>query len=378
MEDWVLESLKQYVGRSDRKNLGARVAQGLKKQRMGNLLSYRVPRNLPSLGRGLVVASKGVIADYAPVRRVFHVTNAVTKYYYSPFYAERKVPGYHARVAWLDGRQVAFTRDGRYCAFTSDRARDFVPDKLFADNPDLIVCLALAGRGIPYAEPALLNGGEDISCWAIDLLEWNVREPVAPADKYEVIDRYGLDNVEHVGPFEAAETEALELWMKELEADGALGVVLKPSERHHRPLKYSMTAAVLESLPPWAGLDDGDELDPFFERLVQAACAATELDKPADEWDWETVGKALLRPLANAARDVDGGKELTVEHSVWLHDQEAAQELLRQLEERGSSTTIERPSLEPENDGWRLTFERRFDAATAALQRRLSGVSYRD
>ena len=378
MEDWVLERLKEFVGRTDRQTLDARVRQGLERQAMGDLVSYRVPHNLPSLGRGLVVTPDGVVPDYARVRRVFHLTNAITKYYYSPFYAERKVPGYHARVASLGGRQVAFTRDGRYCAFTSDRARDFIPDELFEEDPEIIVCLTVGGRGIPYARPGMQNGADDITCQATDLLQWNVREPVAPADRYPLFERFGIDCVEHVGPFEAADMAALEAWMRELEADGALGVVLKPSERHHRPLKYALPAAVLESPPPWAGLDDGAEIDPTFERLVQAACAATELEKSADDWDWATLGKALLRPLADAAHDVDDGKPLALQHSVWLHEQEAAEELVRQLEERAETTTIEAWSLEPEQDGWRLTFERRFAAATAALQRRLSGASYRD
>ena len=112
MENWVVERLHEFVGRKDRENLESRVRHGLTFQSMGEQSSYRVARALPALGRGLVVAEEGVVPDYACVRRVFHLTNAITKYYYSPFYLEAQVPGYHARIAWLAGRQVAFTRDG--------------------------------------------------------------------------------------------------------------------------------------------------------------------------------------------------------------------------------------------------------------------------
>ena len=378
MEDWVLERLGEFVGRGDRQGLGRRTLQGLTPQSMGDQHSYRVDRNLPSLGRGLVVAEDGVVPDYARVRRVFHLTNAIVKYYYSPFYLEAQVPGYHARVARLGGRQVAFTRDGRYCAFTSDRAPDFIPDAFFEANPGLVVCLAIGGAGIPYAKPSPNGGGQDVVTWGTEILERGVREPVTTSEKYELFDRFGIAAAEHAGPFDAGDVDKIVEWMKELEASGGVGVVLKPSERHHRPLKYALPSALLDSAPPWVGFDGANGEDPHFERLVQAACSATEFGMPADGWDWEAVGKSLLSSLAGSTRQVAGGDALTSEYSVWLHDKDAAAELLAQLEERSPGTAVRELGLEAENDGWRLRFERCFAEATAAIERRLSGASYRD
>lgn len=378
MESWVLERLQDFVGRSDRQALEPRVQQALTFQSMAAQSSYRVVGNLPSLGRGLVVAEEGVVPDYPRVRRVFHLTHAITKYYYSPFYLEAQVPGYHARVAWLGGRQVGFTRDGRYCAFTSDRAADFIPASFFEENPGLVVCLAVEGKGIPYAKPAYRGDADDIVAWGTEVLEQGVREPLSAARKYELFERHGIPGTEHGGPFEAADIEAILDWMKAQAADGASGIVLKPSERHHRPLKYALPAALHHGAPAWLGLDDGIEEDPYRERLLQAACAATELGAPAGEWDWETVGRALLENLAQAARTVAGGDALTQQFSVWVHARESAELLLEQLEERNLGTSIHQLELAAENGGWRLRFERGFGDATAALQRRLSGASYRD
>ena len=97
MNDWVIGRLQDFVGRTDREKLVPRVRDGLVKQVMGDTTSYRMARSLPALGRGLVVTEEGVIPDYGRVRRVFHLANAIVKYYYSPFYVEEKVPGYQAR-----------------------------------------------------------------------------------------------------------------------------------------------------------------------------------------------------------------------------------------------------------------------------------------
>ena len=135
MQDWVLTRLAEFVGRSDRKKLGPHTRNRLVAQSMGRHKSYRVARKATCLGQGLVVTEAGVIPDYPGIRRVYHLTNAITKYYYSPFYLETEVPGYHVRVAWREGSEVAFTRDGRYCAFSSDRASEFIPRAFFKEHP---------------------------------------------------------------------------------------------------------------------------------------------------------------------------------------------------------------------------------------------------
>ncbi len=377
MEDWVLERLREFVGRNDRESLAPRVPQALVFQSMGEQASYRATCNLPSLGRGLVVAEEGVVPHYARVRRVFHLTNAITKYYYSPFYLEAKVSGYHARIAWLGGRQVGFTRDGRYCAFATDRARDFIPDSFFEENPHLVVCLTLEGKGIPYARPAYGDTVDDVIGWGTGVLERGVREPMTTAARYELFDKHDIMAAEHVGPFDADDIDKVIHWMKEFEAAGGRGIVLKPSERHHRPLKYSLPSALLHSTPSWLGLVREIEEAPYFARLLQAACSATELGLSAEEWDWATVGKSIFSSLAQATEGIVAGSALAEEYSVWLHQKESSTTLIEQLEERSAETTIHQLELVAEEDGWRLRFERRFVEATAAMERRLSGASYR-
>lgn len=378
MEDWVLKSLGKFVGRSARKNLGPLTATGLMAQSMGHHNSYRVPRKRACLGQGLVITQEGVIPDYAPVRRVFHLTNAIVKYYYSPFYLEAQVPGYHTRVGWLGGRNVAFTRDGRYCAFASDRASDFIPREFFDNNPDLIVCLVIGGTGIPYGTSSRNGGAENVIAWGTEVLHRGIREPLATADSYELFDKYGINTAEHIGPLEAGDIPKVVDWMRDLEASGARGVILKPSEPHHRPLKYSLPSALLDERLTSLELDGKNEEDPYRARLIQAACAATELSVPAGDWDWEAVGRSLLTQLAGVTKQVAKGDTLTTEYSVWLHNKEAAEELLAQLGERATSTSIHQLCLVPENHGWRFRFERRFVDVTASIQRRLSGVSYPD
>ena len=102
------------------------------------------------------------------------------------------------------------------------------------------------------------------------------------------------------------------------------------------------------------------------------------MDLHADDWDWAAVGKSLFSSLAQVVQTISAGGTLTASHSVWVHQKESATTLLEQLQERTPETSIHELELSAENNGWRLRFERRFAETTAALERRLSGASYRD
>ena len=377
MQDWVLTRLAEFVGRSDRKKLGPHTRNRLVAQSMGRHKSYRVARKATCLGQGLVVTEAGVIPDYPGIRRVYHLTNAITKYYYSPFYLETEVPGYHVRVAWREGSEVAFTRDGRYCAFSSDRASEFIPRAFFKEHPDLIVCLAIAGDGIPYIAPSCNENGGDVVAWGTEILQCSVREPLATRERYALFDKFEIKNVPRIGPLDAEDISKITDWMRSLDNAGTKGVILKPSEPHHRPLKYALPTAQFSELLTLMELGK-DEADLCRKRLFQACCAASELELPASSWNWEAVGQSLLAGLAEGIDQVVKGGTLATEHSVWLSTKESAECLLVQLGERATDTSIEPVSLVSENKGWRLRFRRQFVETTAAMQRRMSGISYRD
>jgi ATP-dependent RNA circularization protein (DNA/RNA ligase family) len=255
---------------------------------------------------------------------------------------------------------------------------DFIPDSFFQEDPGRIVCLAIEGNGIPYSMPPYSDADDDILAWGTEILEQGEREPMTTAEKYQLFDQHGIKCVEHVGPFDAGDVGEIAAWMKDFEAAGGHGIVLKPSESNHRPLKYALPSALLCGVPGWLGLDGGIEHDPHLERLLQGACAAAEMDLHTDDWDWAAVGKSLFSSLAQVAQTIAAGGALIESRSVWVHEKESATTLLAQLRERASGTSIHELELVAESDGWRLRFERRFAETTAALERRLSGVSYRD
>jgi len=377
VQDWVLKRLAEFVGRNDRKKLGPHTRNRLVAQSMGDHKSYRVERKATCLGQGLVVAGAGVIPDYPRIRRVYHLTNAIVKYYYSPFYLEAQVPGYHVRVAWRGGSEVAFTRDGRYCAFSSDRASELIPRAFFEEHPDLIVCLSIAGAGIPYIAPSCNGNSGDVVAWGTEILQCGVREPLATHKRYALFDKFEIENVPRIGPLDAEDISKITDWMRSLDNSGTRGVILKPSEPHHRPLKYALPSAQFSELLTLLELGK-DETDLCRKRLFQACCAASELQLPSSSWNWEAVGQSLLAGLAGGIDQVVKGDTLATEHSVWLSNKESAECLLAQLGEREMGTSIEPVSLLSENKGWRLRFRRQFVETTAAMQRRMSGISYRD
>ena len=188
---------------------------------------------------------------------------------------------------------------------------------------------------------------------------------------------FEIKNVPHIGPLDSGDISTAIDWMRSLDESGAKGVILKPSEPHHRPLKYGLPSAQFHEFLTLVALGrDGDDL--CRARLFQACCGANELELGVGPWDWEAVGRSLLAGLAGGVAQVANGTTLAPEHSVWLSNKVSAECLLAQLDERTTGTSIEPVSLVSEGQGWRLRFRRQFIETTEALQRRMSGVSYRD
>jgi len=375
MEAWVIEGLTELVGRSDREVLPRLLPGCLARDEWDGTTYYRCTRNAEALGRGLVITREGVVPDYPRIRRVFHLTNAITKYYYSPFYLEEQAPGVFVRLARVNGRVLAFRRDGRCCPFATDRAGDLLPGGLLDERPDLIVGMTVSGRETPYPPDPWAR--EELQTAVVELAEWNVREPVTTAERYEIVEEYGLPTVRRAGPFTADDSADVARWLAGVDGTRARGVVLKPSERHHRPLKCATPSALLQRRDAWLGLEGEGGVEPGWnDRVLRAACAAVELDRSPDAWDWEAVGRALLEPVARALHAVDEGQALRDERSAWFHGREAAEDLVSYLAASDASLSVEEISLEPEDGGWRLRFAVEWSEATAELRRRLSGASY--
>jgi putative ATP-dependent DNA ligase len=377
LEDWVLERLGTIVGKKDRKMLPALVEETTERGTFPEGDYYRVARNSGSMTKGMVITREGIVPDYPRVRRIFHLKNFITRYYYSPFYVEELLPGYHARLVRLGDSTVAFTRDGRWCPFTTDRAVDLLPEGFLEDNPDLIVCLVINGTGIPYAvEPDAGETNELMAC-AVDFLERDVREPLSPEEKYRLFERYHMPSVQHTGPFDPKELDGLDEWVAGIIARGGTGVVLKPSERPHRPLQYAIPPELQSPRPLWTMLaEDEAGIDTVFQRLLRASCAYAEQGVETEEISWEAVGRALFAPIIEGVQRVAAGDELRQANSVWLHHRESAEALLPHLAELDPTVVYEQVSLEPEDEGWRLDFECIYRDASEGLARRISGASY--
>ncbi|MBU91176.1 MAG: hypothetical protein CL475_02010, partial [Acidobacteria bacterium] len=200
---------------------------------------------------------------------------------------------------------------------------------------------------------------------------------LATHERYELSDEFEIKNVPHIGPLDSGDISTVIEWMRALDESGAKGAILKPSEPHHRPLKYGLPSAQFNELLTLLELGK-DETDLCHARLFQACCGANELELGVNSWDWEEVGRSLLAGLASGVDRIAKGNTLATEHSVWLSNKESAECLLAQLGEQATDTSIELVSLVPEDTGWRLRFRRQFIKTTAAMRRRMSGISYRD
>ena len=338
------------------------------------LAYYRLLEPIAGYPRGSVVLPDGsVLPGYPSIGRIQSLEAGLPRQFHRPFWAEEKIDGFNVRILRWAGTIYAFSRGGYVCAFSTDRAPDFIEPAVFDAEPDLVLCAEIAGPDTPYLEGSTPRVERDVALFVFDLMRLGVPGFLNQTDKFALFERHGLPPAPIHGHFEPRDIDALGKLILRLDAEGAEGLVLKTDDGRERA-KYvtggsciadiRACAAQLLDLPPQY----------FTNRLTRLAIFLAEHPEMDRKATGHALGEALLAGLGEAVDKSRAQGRVGHVYRCRFREQASARRFIEHMRTTGGRhVRIGTEMPRREGDYWLLEFERVFDHMTGTLSSALAG-----
>lgn len=338
---------------------------------------FRVTKKVGALGKGSIVTEKGIIFGFPSIARIVHLENGVRKAYTQPFYVEEKVDGYNVRVARIHDRVLVFSRGAYVCPFSTDRIEDFLEvKKIFDDIPGLIVCGEFAGPENPYniAYPPYVK--EDVRFFAFDLMLINQSHAIPVNERYKIFDRYCIPMVKRFGQFSASDVSGLKKIVKEVDAAGGEGVVMKPTHPAEKILKYVTLGSCLRDINVTAPLMTEMASEFFIHRIIRAAMFIHEQMHVLQPEVFPQLGEALLKPVYESVVKAARNEVIEEKFLLRFREERNIQRMIEHLHR--CKVKFEVLSKNYIGNYWHVKFARKCYASYEILQKHLQGAPHVD
>ncbi|MBK1735790.1 RNA ligase [Halorhodospira abdelmalekii] len=330
--------------------------------------------------RGTVFLGGRAVPGYPSIGRVLNLEQGLKQHFQAPFHAEEKIDGFNVRIVRHADTDLAFSRGGFVCPFTTDRLPDLMDLRIFDDEPDLVICGEVAGPGNPYLEGHPPDIDHEVVLRIFDLMRFDAPQFMATVERHDLLQRYGLPAVPYHGRFHADQPEAVRALLGELDRRGVEGLVLKEEGERQKRAKYVTPASVVQDLRAM-----GDALidmppEYFTNRLLRLVLILEEspaLERPELRAE---LGAALIDPLLAAARAHRDTHKVAHHFRCRFRSRVNAErfiEHMRRVPQKEIHSSVR--SLEQAEDGyWVLTFDRVFPRISGLLGNFLSGAQVYD
>ncbi len=338
-------------------------------------LEYRhVPDYRRGVERGTVLIDGKVVRGFPKVPRTLVLETGIPTQFdrNERIAVEEKLNGYNVRIAQLGGEQLAFTRSGMVCPFTTRLLRRLVDlADLFEAHPQAMVCGEMIGPENPYTAHEY-PGVDSIAFRAFD---WRDRESGDPLPVQERRERYEAFGVPQTPLFEIVDVDnaaaSVQEIIRELDAENREGVILKSLDGNTL-LKYTTSASTNSDLAYAFSLpfDYGQAF--MFRRLLREGFQTVEWDED-DEVARERareVGESILCSMREAIQTVEDGDTLGERHTVRASD-ETIDVLFEHL--RGQGLNIDIEDDYHENGDRVVTFCKRTPSSNDTIRNYLDG-----
>jgi putative ATP-dependent DNA ligase len=322
--------------------------------------------------RGTALIEGRVVRGFPKVPRTLVLETGIPAQFGDRVAVEEKLNGYNVRVVRLDGEQLAFTRSGMVCPFTTRLLERLVDlEALFDAHPEAMVCGEMIGPENPYTA----HEYPDVDSIAFRAFDWRDRTtgtPLAVRARRERYERFEVDQTPLFGVYDVADAAGeVRQIIAELDSENREGVVMRSPEATTL-LKYTTAASTRSDLAYAFSLpfDYGQAF--MFRRLIREGFRTVELeerDAAARERAHE-LGEAIVLSMRAAIETVDGGSAVGERHTVRA-DPETVDALLEHLRDQG--LTIEVESEKREGDNRVLTFCKRVQSSNDRIRNYLDG-----
>jgi putative ATP-dependent DNA ligase len=242
------------------------------------------------------------------------------------------------------------------CPFTTDRVADLLDVRIFEAEPDLVLCVEIAGPDNPYAIGSPPFVSEDVRGFVFDMLRDGESGFLAPEQQRALCERYTLPTPRQYGRFHAGQWREIRDIAKGLDAEGREGVVLKAEQPRQHRTKYVTLSSGIYDIKVRAA--DMAELpgEYFTGRILRMALFMDETGLVANDRICRDLGRALLDGLFESLADFKRQRRVFHPFRCRFRQRPNAEDFVDHLRRTLGHAHLRVERLERAGDYWLLEF----------------------
>ena len=313
----------------------------------------RFEKSTSGIEAGTVIFESGeIVYGYPKIRRPLMLAPAIKRHFFSVVAVEEKMNGHNVRVASVNGEVVAITRGGFICPYSTEVARRLLPELLFEEHPDLVLCGEMVGPENPYV-PKDVYPVDTIDFYLFDLAEKNKKSTIGVHEMHRFAEEHRLLAAPLLGEFRAKTApEKIMRIVKKLGRRGREGVVMKDPENRASPLKYTASETNCQDLAVAFRYYNDYALDFFLSRAVREGFQSVEWKESEEERRARALrlGESILLPMVETIEQKQSGETIVQEVQIRVRSLQTAREFEYHLRRSGIRAIFDQP--EPDNGGY--------------------------
>ncbi len=339
------------------------------KRKFGGLEYIRFRSEYGGMERGSVITKNGFFPGFPHIKRIFTLEKGLEKNISSEYvFAEEKIDGYNLRAAKINGEICGLSRGGIIDAFSTEKLRNILPEKIFEKN--VMLCGEMIGN-TPYTAP---SEKFDVKYFVFDIYDLESGKYFAPDKRYAFLKKYGLEPAPYLGKFRRQEDgKKLRELALNLNKAGKEGIVFK-SEDRKQLVKYVNPNADIEDMGNTIKMLFDMPTGHFNQRLLRSAIFVEEYGLGKDDYG-RKLGNAVYRKFAEGLKMLAKDGKIYDEFEMLVEDRKVWDELKSHM---GKEVRLEVVFESKEGEKTRIRFRKVYSKSTKKLREFLNGKGITD
>ncbi|HUI40269.1 MAG TPA: RNA ligase [Methanothrix sp.] len=334
----------------------------------------RFEKTASGIEAGTVIFENGeIVYGYQKIRRALTLEPAIKRNFSGIVAVEEKMNGHNVRVASVDGSIVALTRGGFICPYSTEVAERLLPEEIFEEHSDLVLCGEMVGPENPYV-PKEIYPTDTIDFYLFDLSKKNWKGTIGVHRTHEFAREYGIKAAALLGEFRAENAyEAVTKMVRRLGRQGREGVVIKDPENMAPPMKYTSSESNCNDLAVAFRYYNDYALDFFLSRAVREGFQSVEWRESKEERKARArrLGESILLPMVETIQHRQGGENIVQRVQIRVKSLQTAREFEYHLRRSGMKAIFDQP--EPDDGGYLVRITRLIMSTNDKTQALLEG-----
>jgi putative ATP-dependent DNA ligase len=334
----------------------------------------RFEKDTSGIEAGTVVFRNGeVVYGYPKIRRPLMLEAAILRHFSDIVAVEEKMNGHNVRIAYIDGEVVALTRGGFICPYSTEVAERIIPQELFEEQPQMVLCGEMVGPENPYVSKDIYPV-DSIDFYLFDLSKKNQKSTLGVHKTQEFAREFGLRSAPLLGEFRKGSAyQEIKRIVKRLGRQGREGVVMKDPENMVAPLKYTGSETNCSDLAVAFRYYNDYALDFFVSRAVREGFQSVEWKESEEERTRRALrlGESILLPMVETIEQKLRQESIVQKVQIRVRSLQTAREFEYHLRRSGIRAIFEQPV--PDDDGYILRITKLIMSTNDKTQALLDG-----